>query len=67
MKNSVEKIFHKPVMVQEVCSFLLKEKEGIFVDATLGGGGHKNASACRVEGDLETVRARVLDAIAVAI
>lgn len=40
MKNSVEKLFHKPVMVQEVCNFLLEEKEGIFVDATLGGGGH---------------------------
>jgi len=37
----MEEIFHKPVMVQEVCSFLsLSEEEGIFVDATLGGGGH---------------------------
>ncbi|MBN2397931.1 MAG: bifunctional oligoribonuclease/PAP phosphatase NrnA [Deltaproteobacteria bacterium] len=34
------------------------------IAGTLGGGGHKNASACRVEGDFETVRGRVLDAIA---
>ncbi len=30
----------------------------------LGGGGHRNASACRVEGNFETVRGMVLDAIA---
>jgi len=34
------------------------------IAGTLGGGGHKNASACRVEGDFETVRERVLGAIA---
>ncbi len=32
----------------------------------LGGGGHRNASACRVEGDFKTVRGMVLDAIAVS-
>ena len=32
----------------------------------LGGGGHKSASACRAEGDFETVRGMVLDAIAVS-
>ncbi len=48
----------------------LRSKEDTDVSriaGTLGGGGHKNASACRVEGDLETARERVLDAIAVAI
>ena len=37
------------------------------IAGTLGGGGHRNASACRVEGDFETVRGVVLDAIAVSI
>jgi phosphoesterase RecJ-like protein len=36
------------------------------IAGTLGGGGHKNASACRVEGDFETVRGMVLDAISVS-
>ncbi|MDD5723544.1 MAG: bifunctional oligoribonuclease/PAP phosphatase NrnA [Syntrophales bacterium] len=36
------------------------------VAGTLGGGGHRNASACRVEGNFETVRGMVLDAIAVS-
>jgi bifunctional oligoribonuclease and PAP phosphatase NrnA len=30
---------------------------------TFGGGGHINAAACHIEGDLETVRQRVLDVI----
>lgn len=28
-----------------------------------GGGGHLNAAACRIEGDLETIKARVLEAV----
>jgi phosphoesterase RecJ-like protein len=33
------------------------------VARTFGGGGHINAAACHIEGDLETIRQRVLDAI----
>lgn len=33
------------------------------VARTFGGGGHINAAACHIEGDLETVRQRVLDVI----
>jgi phosphoesterase RecJ-like protein len=33
------------------------------VAAVFKGGGHVNAAACRIEGDLETVRRRVLDVI----
>lgn len=45
-KNHTEKdsfeVFHRPVMVQEVIQFL-EPKNGIFIDATLGGGGHAEA------------------------
>lgn len=34
--------FHEPVMVEEVCHFLLCG-EGVYVDATVGGGGHAKA------------------------
>lgn len=34
--------FHEPVMVEEVCQFLL-QGEGVYVDATVGGGGHAKA------------------------
>jgi phosphoesterase RecJ-like protein len=32
----------------------------------LGGGGHVNASACRVEGDIKTAKGKVLGAIRTA-
>ena len=40
---SSKEIYHPPVMVKEVIEFLNTEKGGIFVDATLGGGGHSEA------------------------
>jgi 16S rRNA (cytosine1402-N4)-methyltransferase len=32
--------FHLPVMAEEVVNYLLTNSSGIYVDATLGGGGH---------------------------
>lgn len=32
--------YHKPIMVKEVLNYLNVKEEGIYVDATLGGGGH---------------------------
>jgi len=44
----------------------MRSKETVDVERIarrLGGGGHVNASACRVEGDIKTVRGKVLGAI----
>ena len=35
--------FHTPVMAQKVLEGLLTDKDGIYVDATVGGGGHAAA------------------------
>lgn len=35
--------YHTPIMVEEVLSLLVPERGGIFVDGTLGGGGHAEA------------------------
>ncbi len=35
--------YHIPVMVKEVTDFLVTNPEGIYVDATTGGGGHSRA------------------------
>ncbi|HEV2132112.1 MAG TPA: 16S rRNA (cytosine(1402)-N(4))-methyltransferase RsmH [Longimicrobiaceae bacterium] len=35
--------YHAPVMVEEVLSHLRPERGGIFLDGTLGGGGHAEA------------------------
>ncbi len=32
--------FHKPIMVEEVIEGLMIKEDGIYVDGTLGGGGH---------------------------
>ncbi|MGB9814222.1 MAG: 16S rRNA (cytosine(1402)-N(4))-methyltransferase RsmH [Thermovenabulum sp.] len=32
--------FHKPIMVNQVLNYLNIKKDGVYVDATLGGGGH---------------------------
>lgn len=44
-----ETVFHEPVMVEEVCRFLL-QGEGVYVDATVGGGGHACALLERLGG-----------------
>jgi len=36
-------IYHPPVMLKEVIKYLNAEEGGIFIDATLGGGGHTEA------------------------
>ncbi len=35
--------YHTPVLLQEVLAYLLTEKNGFYVDGTLGGGGHAKA------------------------
>jgi 16S rRNA (cytosine1402-N4)-methyltransferase len=35
--------YHTPVMVREALSFLRPERGGVFLDGTLGGGGHTEA------------------------
>lgn len=36
-------MFHKPVLKEEALSFLVTAKKGIYLDGTLGGGGHSEA------------------------
>ena len=35
--------YHTPVLLQETLSYLLTERNGLYVDGTLGGGGHAEA------------------------
>lgn len=43
-------MFHRPVMVDEACSYLLTRKDGIYLDATVGDGGHARAILEKTEG-----------------
>jgi 16S rRNA (cytosine1402-N4)-methyltransferase len=37
------RVYHIPVLVHEVVDALVKDPDGVYVDATLGGGGHTEA------------------------
>lgn len=41
--------YHVPVMVSEVCRYLLTNASGVYVDGTLGGGGHTAALLDRLD------------------
>ncbi len=43
MDNKGRDIFHPPVLLKESIDFLKASESGIFIDATLGGGGHTEA------------------------
>lgn len=43
--------YHVPILCGEVLSLLLPERGGVFVDGTLGGGGHAEAVLQKLPGD----------------
>ena len=51
---------HTPVLCREVLTYLAPERGGVFVDGTLGGGGHIRAAGCEFFGNLENAKAAVL-------
>ena len=43
--------YHVPILVDEVLTLLRPERGGVFVDGTLGGGGHSEAILLRLPAD----------------
>ena len=41
--------YHTPVLVQKVLFYLLSRESGVYIDATLGGGGHAEAILDRLQ------------------
>ncbi|MFH1011121.1 MAG: 16S rRNA (cytosine(1402)-N(4))-methyltransferase RsmH [bacterium] len=39
-RTCVTSVFHQPVLVRETADMLVHDSTGIYVDATIGGGGH---------------------------
>lgn len=41
-------MFHEPVLREKVVEFLFTDSDGVYIDATVGGGGHAEAIADRL-------------------
>ncbi len=61
-----EEMSHEPVMVEEVIEFLGPCKGGVFVDGTVGCGGHARAILERLEPSLYVGIDRDMDALKIA-
>ena len=53
---------HKPVLLHECLGVLAIKPDGIYVDGTLGGGGHRGAAGATVDGTLDEAKAAILAA-----
>jgi len=51
-----ERAPHTPVMLQEVLEWLQISPNGIYVDATVGAGGHSEAIAERLDSETSSER-----------
>ena len=47
--------YHEPVLLNEVLDFLITDKEGIYIDATLGGGGHTLKILDAIKGNSQVI------------
>ena len=54
---------HQSVLLFECMDALNIKPDGIYVDGTLGGGGHSAAAGATVDGDMAFTKKAVLDAI----
>jgi len=43
---------HQPVMVEEILHWLNPKKNGVYVDCTLGAGGHSKALLEKAKGEI---------------
>ena len=54
---------HKSVLLYETVDSLNIKPDGIYVDGTLGGGGHAAAAGASVPGGVEGAKAAILQAL----
>ncbi len=46
---------HQPVLLEESVEYLITDPGGIYIDATLGGGGHSLALLSQLNSDAQLV------------
>jgi 16S rRNA (cytosine1402-N4)-methyltransferase len=65
-----ESNYHEPVLLNEILKELIRDKEGIYLDATFGGGGHsmallnqlnQKARLIALDQDKDTFKKKIID------
>ncbi|WP_238783894.1 16S rRNA (cytosine(1402)-N(4))-methyltransferase RsmH [Blattabacterium cuenoti] len=68
-KKMIIKYFHKPVLTKKSVNNLLTDKNGIYIDATFGGGGHSsymlkklniNAKLIAIDQDKDAIKSNLI-------
>ncbi|MDZ7683270.1 MAG: 16S rRNA (cytosine(1402)-N(4))-methyltransferase [Fodinibius sp.] len=55
MNNDDTYFEHQPVLLDESVEYLITDPSGIYVDATLGGGGHSLALLSQLNDDAQLI------------
>ena len=56
-------MYHEPVLLREAVEGLNVKKNGVYVDATFGGGGHVAAAGCTINLPLEDAKKQLEAAV----
>ena len=55
--------YHIPALLPQCLEALQVRADGMYIDCTLGGGGHSEAAGCRFDGTLEQFKEKLLEEV----
>ena len=55
--------YHIPALLPQCMEALQVRADGVYIDCTLGGGGHVRAAGCRIRGSRDEAERLVLEQV----